>query len=145
MNLIDRVKNRIFKCNLGVSVDYHAGGFFVKKQVAYIIFTANNSALIYQREEGLHPNDNNSNNEILLSDVSNEKNEISYAVCQPNTNINVLQLSNNEKKILCMPSIFIENVNMIDLTEIVLDKFDVHTRIFNLVSIIDKNPVMRSD
>ena len=86
------------------------------------------------REEGLHPDDNNY--ELLLREVINENKGVKYKVSLPKANDDFLKLSNNEKELLCMPSIFMENVKMKDLTEIVLDKLAKKTLIFNLVSII---------
>lgn len=129
--MIDRIKNKIFKCNLSSLVEYHSGGFFVRKQVAYLVFSNTNTAVFYQREEGLHPHD--SNYDFLLHEIINKEKALLYEVSQPNPNINILNVSNSNNKFLLMPSIFIENVVKENLTEIILDKLDNKTQIFYLV------------
>lgn len=135
MKLIDRVKNKIFKSNLTASVEYHAGGFFVRKQVLYLIFTAQNTAFLYQREEGLHPNDNNY--KLLYNQIIDDNKIAIYNVAEPKTNDDLLYLLNNGKELRCMPSIFIENINTEYLTEIILDKWEEKAHVFNLVFTID--------
>jgi len=41
MNFIDRVKNKVFKAYFHTQVDYHANGFFVRKEACYLIFDGN--------------------------------------------------------------------------------------------------------
>jgi len=117
--LIDRIKNTIFKTILTVEVDYHAGGFFIRKTASYFVFTSGYEAIQFEREEGLHPYDNNY--EILLSQIIKEKKGTNYAVTQPNRDVNILKLQNVQEEILCMPSVFLENVNGGYLTELVID------------------------
>jgi hypothetical protein len=117
MKLIDRVCNTLFKGNIRGHVDYHAGGFFVKKEVLYLLFLEKGEAILYNREEGGITIDNNS--EILLNEIKKEG--IAFNVIQPNETVNILKLFNGQQIILCMPSIFIENVQQQKLTEIILD------------------------
>jgi hypothetical protein len=137
MNILNRIKNKVFKSNISINVDYHAGAFFIKKNVAYLIFGNDDSVILYYREEGLHPYDNDY--EKLLDDLATKKENQAYAICQPNLENNLLKLTNNEKEILCMPSIFLENVNEDELTELLLDKLNGQRHIFTLVYVINKH------
>ena len=42
--LKDRVIDKIFKKNIDSDVEYHAGGFFVRKKVEYLFFIDKNPA-----------------------------------------------------------------------------------------------------
>jgi len=135
MNLQERVKNKIFKCNLNCTVEYHAGGFFIRKQVAYLIFTET-LCYFFEREEGLHPSDNNY--QLLINELQNKKGLIEYEITGSGDNILILSNSNLDIKV--MPSIFIENVELKNLTELLLDKQNGGTQIFNHVySILSHN------
>jgi len=131
MKLIERVKNKVFKSNLSCSVEYHAGGFFVRKQVAYLIFTNTNNVLFYEREEGLHPNDNNYI--LLINEVVNKNKGIVYEVSQPKDSINEIKLICKDETLLIMPSVFIENLIEENLTEIIVDKIKGKQNIFDFV------------
>ena len=119
MILIDRVPGKIYKSNIQVTIEYHAGGFFVKKQVSYLLFYDKKMAELFQREEGVHPNDNNL--DMLIKHTSIIQGKEKYSVSQPSQGVNILKLANESLELYCMPSIFIENVMNDGPSEIVVD------------------------
>lgn len=130
MKLIERVRNTIFKCNLEAVVDYHAGGFFVKKEVSYLIFLHDDQGIFYTRNEGSHPKDYDYEN--LLVEAQKDKKSIAFKVYQPKMEVNLIELSGEGIEIKCMPSNFIENVKTHELNEILVDN-----RSNNRVNIFD--------
>ena len=131
MNLIQRVKNKMFKCNISSVIDYHAGGFFIYKKVDYLIFSDTNTMQLFSRTEGNHPFDNNI--EWILEDLAKDKEVLAFEIDQPNNNTNILRIRNRDREILLMPAIFSENVNKEVLSEVILDKFYDEPKIFTSV------------
>jgi hypothetical protein len=129
MSLLQRIKNKIFKCNISSSVEYHARGFFIRKKVAYLFFTEKDIAYYFEREEGLHPNDNNYS--LLICEIESREDKSIFELSSVIDNI--LKLTNKENQMQLMPSIFIENVIQENLTEIIVDKLNGTTQIFTHV------------
>lgn len=134
MSLKERVNQKIFKCYLSTSVEYHAGGFFIRKRAAYLIFDRKNMVSLFEREEGLHPNDNKY--DLLIKELPNQRDILLYEVSSFSDNI--LKLSNNDKQMKIMPSVFIENIVQESLTEILVDNLNGTTQVFNYVYAIDE-------
>lgn len=135
MSLKERICQKIFKCNLSASVEYHAGGFFVRKRAGYLIFDKKNKALFFEKDEGLHPNDNKY--DLLIKELSHQPDVLLYEVASLSDNIVVL--SNNDKQMKIMPSVFIESIVEETLTEIIVDNIDRNVRVFNFVYAIEEN------
>lgn len=133
--LVDRIKNTIFKSYKDASIEYHAGGFFIRKRAQYLIFT-DNAVIFYEREEGLHPNDNNY--ELLLEGLRDKNNLYQTGeVISLGENMLEIRVVNN-KHMRLMPSIFIENILRDELSEIILDRRDENITIYTLVkSVVD--------
>jgi hypothetical protein len=113
MTLLNRITKTIFKCTLAVDVDYHGGGFFVRANVSYLIFSDTQKVFHLQRSEGGHPFDNKY--EMLLNAKDRE-------LFKPiEISANLVEISNSLDKALCMPSIFPENVHTNSVTELLVD------------------------
>lgn len=125
--LKDRVVNKVFKSYSSSSVEYHAGGFFVRKNAVYLVFLPNMDVYYFEREEGLHPKDNDYS--FLLSNLYKIEKE-KFEICQNSSNVVRLK---SEKVIRLVPSIFIESVEKEELSEILIDWGENKTQIFNLV------------
>lgn len=128
MDFIRRVENKIFKTYLHSSIEYHAGGYFVRKLAQYLIIVKE-VAYIYEKEEGLHPNDNNY--DLLVKEIINSKSSKLFIVTFFQNNI--LKLSNKDDEFKLIPSIFIENILTDSLTELLLDTQN-STKIFFFIS-----------
>lgn len=128
MNLKIRITNKIFKSYLNSSIEYHAGGFFVRKKAVYLIFFTDDEVYYYEREEGLHPNDNKYDK---LEEL--QENEVVQSFKLSMINDNMLVMLKSNQRILIVPSIFIENLAYENLTEILVDWGDNKTQIFNCV------------
>ncbi|MPR35903.1 hypothetical protein [Salmonirosea aquatica] len=126
MNLEQRVINKIFKSYIGSSIEYHAGGYFVRKKAAYLIFESNNTVYYLEKEEGLHPNDNRYDK--LAENLRDAKLFEFFSV-----NSHILSFSNSEVKALILPSIFIENLDHQSLTELLIDWGNNNTQIYHYV------------
>ncbi|MFY9307572.1 MAG: hypothetical protein WAQ28_00845 [Bacteroidia bacterium] len=126
MEIIERLKNRIYKNYSSASVEYHAGGFFIRKDAIYIQFNSNHCLLFLERKEGLHPNDS------VYSELFNKtKNlgKINEFKLESVTE-NLLIYKSADREIKVMPSIFIENINNEKITEVLIDFGKSETMIF---------------
>ena len=132
MDLIDKVKNKIFKSYADVSVEYHAGGFFVRKHALYLVFKANDTVFFLEREEGLHPDDNKYDLLVKILETDNGQYQMGKVSAMTN---NILQISSKDNKdnMRLMPSIFIEGVVQNDWSEILLDKRNGEVILYNHV------------
>lgn len=132
MNLIDRVKKKVFKSFKDVSVEYHAGGFFIRKHALYLVFKSNDTVIFNEREEGLHPDDNNYDLLIKSLEGGSTQYEIGE-ITSISDNVLKILVRNTKDYMMLMPSIFIENVVQEDLSEVVLDKRDGQVIVYTLV------------
>jgi len=128
MELLQKIKCNLFKAYKHCSVEYHAGGFFVRKVALYIFFDTENYFILFERNEGLHPNDNNYNK--LIEDVNNIDHNKHILI---NANSNLLTYKREDKSIQIMPSIFNEQFPTETITEILVDWNDGTNQIFQLV------------
>lgn len=113
--LKDRVVNRVFKSYSSSSVEYHAGGFFVRKNAVYLVFLSSMDVYYFEREEGLHPKDNDYS--FLLSNLDKIEKE-KFEIIENSSNVLILK---SEKEIRLVPSIFMESVEQEKLSEILID------------------------
>lgn len=120
-----RVKHNLFKSYRNSSVEYHAGGYFVRKEAMYLFFDSENSLILFERNEGLYPDDYTK----LLEDLQN-KNHNKYVLL---ANSNLLKYKKEDKFIQIMPSIFNEQFSTETVTEILVDWEDGTTQLFQLV------------
>lgn len=134
MDFLNRVNNKLFKAYKKCSVEYHAGGFFVKKDAMYIFIEPNNSLLFLEKSEGLHPFDNDYSK--LISDELSIKGK-RFELSNLNNNIATYKSGVDEIKIL--PSIFTENFNERELTELLLDWRNDKAQIFSLAYDVSKS------
>lgn len=131
--LKNRIANRVFKSYSSSSVEYHAGGFFVRKNAIYLIFLSSMDVYYFEREEGLHAKDNDYS--FLLSSLDKIKKE-KFEIIQTSSNVLTLK---SEREIRLVPSILIESVEQEKLSEILIDWGENKTLIFNLVYNISEN------
>ncbi|QFZ53924.1 hypothetical protein FEZ18_03450 [Oceanihabitans sp. IOP_32] len=131
--LKDRVVNRVFKSYSSSSVEYHAGGFFVRKNAVYLVFLSSMDVYYFEREEGLHPKDNDYS--FLLSNLDKIEKE-KFEIIENSSNVLILK---SEKEIRLVPSIFMESVEQEKLSEILIDWGENKTLIFNLVYTMSGN------
>lgn len=134
--LKDKIINKIFKSYCSSSVEYHAGGVFVRKKAVYLVFLSSTNIYYLERDEGLHPKDNDY--VFLLSNLNKIKKE-KFEIIKSYSNI--LRLKST-KEICIVPSIFIESAEQEKLSEILVDWGENKTTIFNLVYTIPSISIM---
>ncbi|GHV17698.1 hypothetical protein FACS1894169_13330 [Bacteroidia bacterium] len=132
MDLIKELERKLFKFNVKISIDYHAGGFFVKKEVIYIYIHIDKVYFLHREENG-SPRD--SNYEFIVEQIElklKEENMEVYSILQPDKNLNVLELLSDQKELFCVPSIFMENIEG-NISEIAVDNLKGNIQIYNHV------------
>lgn len=135
MNFLNRVSNKLYKSYRNCSVEYHAGGFFVRKDAMYVFLESEKILIFFEKNEGLHPFDNNYSK--LISDEISIKGK-RFELINLNNNIASYKSDNDEIKIL--PSVFNENFNDKDLTEVLIDWGNDRTQIFHIAYDVLKSP-----
>ena len=125
--LKDKIINKVFKSYSSSSIEYHAGGGFVRKKAVYLVFLSNMDIYYFERNEGLHPKDNDY--VFLLSNLDKRKKE-KFEIIKNYSNLLRLR---SVKEICVVPSIFIESAEEEKLSEILVDWGENKTTIFNLV------------
>ena len=118
MNLLSKISGKLFKANIRAEVDFHANGFFVKKDVSYLAFLTNGLIVTYNRTEGTHPYDTDL--VMILDQISKGENVFEMEVALENRNTNSIELKSGDATFICIPSIFIQNLDDNPLTEFAL-------------------------
>jgi|SRR5690606_7531059 len=130
MELTNRLKHKLFKCYKGFSVEYHAGGFFIRKEALYIFFDSTNTLILLEKKEGLHPYDSDYSR-LISNELTSDGNRFDLS----NSNNNLAAYKSGADEIKIMPSIFSENMNDKEITEIVVDWGNDKVLIFHLIDL----------
>lgn len=115
MNFLDRSINKLYKSYKKCSVEYHAGGFFIRKHALYFFVQSNDRVIFIEKQEGLHPFDNDYY-KFLSEDLIKGKIFILKSI----TN-NIATFNDGMNEIKIMPSVFSENITENTITEILVD------------------------
>jgi hypothetical protein len=115
MDFLSRSKNKLYKTYENCSVEYHAGGFFIRKAAIYIFFQTNDSLIFLERNEGLHPFDNEYS-KLFAKELINGK---TFRLIDSRNNVATYSADLGEIKI--MPSVFEEHFNNKKVTELLVD------------------------
>lgn len=118
MNLLNRVSGKLFKANLKANVDFHANGFFVKKEVSYLAFLTNGLIAVYNRTEGTNAYDDDAL--MVLDEISKGMNVTQMEVVSDENNAYRIKMKSSGASFICVPSIFIQNLESSFLTEVAL-------------------------
>jgi len=136
MGFLKRANNKLFKAYKKCSVEYHVGGFFVRKEAIYVLLKSDNSLIVIDKKEGLHPYDNDYTK--LLSEecvIKGKKFELS------NFNNNIATYKNSVGEIKILPSVFSENFNDTELTELIVDWGNDNAQIFSIAFDLSKSSI----
>ena len=127
MDFLGRSKNKLYKTYKNCSVEYHAGGFFVRKVAMYVFFQPNDSLIFLEKNEGLHPFDNEYCR-LQSEELTNGK---TFKLNDFTNNVATFSDSLNEMKI--MPSVFSENYSDKNISELLVDFGNRNVQVFFLV------------
>jgi len=83
MEFLDKIKGQLFKSYKNALVEYHAGGFFVRKQAIYIYIDSHNNLVLLNMKEGQHPFDSDYSR-LLLEDLSHKECVLGFASVKGN-------------------------------------------------------------
>lgn len=118
MNFSEKILGKLFKANVAAQIDFHANGFFVRKEVSYVAFFQNKGVIIYNRIEGLNPHDTDIKK--VLDQMLTKENADTMEALTQGDNSNVLKFRHKGTYYMCVPSIFLQNLVEEPLTEIAL-------------------------
>jgi hypothetical protein len=127
MNFLDRSINKLYKTYKECIVEYHAGGFFIRKIALYIFIKNNNSLIVVEKNEGLHPFDNEYPKLISEEFIKGKLFRLNYV------SNNIATFSDGIIEVKVMPSVFAENYNDKKLTELLVDFGKDYHYIFFLI------------
>lgn len=120
MELVKRLVGSVYKNNLSVSIEYHGGGYFVRKKVSYLYFRNDKEAKILVREEGLNPNDDNQ--KLLLQNLRLGQDSRTLSITNSSKESFITLLGDPKlHHYYCVPSIFSESASEKEITEILID------------------------
>jgi hypothetical protein len=124
MDFLGRSKNKLYKFYKNCSVEYHAGGFFVRKVAMYVFFQTNDSLIFLEKSEGLHPFDNEYFR-LRSEELANGK-----TFKLNNFTNNIATFSDDLNEIKIMPAVFSENYSDKKISELLVDFGNENVQIF---------------
>jgi len=130
----------LYRAILSSKIEYHAGLFFVYKEIAYLRFYLNGELKFYTRVEGQRPDDiNYSKVYDLIGQSESDVQTAKFTEIEWNRMIvkTILKRNGNDIEFYIMPSILTENIEGVKLTELILDSQSSENKITEVYNRID--------